>query len=231
MLKESAVLKIGGRVAKAIKAKKELKKLPELINSLREKIKNVDWKELHVELIDSGNTFTYEVSLPKKLMRDFDKLEKKIESLGEFKEVGNDLLWGGDTAECDKFTITMQVRESMFNKIDISGYGLPIAFRSLGLGKKIYKKIISEVGYISSENHGSYKYSHLLWSSLIKDEDIYTFMNNNWILAFLKDQKPDVIIERLEKFFQHNAKNDCVLDESFIKANRNLFMPKLQHLL
>ena len=37
----------------------------------------------------------------------------------------------------------------MFNKIDILN-GLPNFMKKLGLGKKIYKKLIKDFGYISS---------------------------------------------------------------------------------
>lgn len=233
MINENQVLKIGGRIAKAILVKKDLGDLKQLIDQFKENIKTIDWREIEIVLEDENlNTVHFSITLPNKLMNDFDIIIEKINSLDSvFIQVGSDMLWGGEDSECDGFNITIQISKVMNNRIDITGNGLPIGFRGLGLGKKIYKKVISEVNYISSEEHKSYKYSHLLWSSLIIDKELYLFMNKDWVYAFPSTESPGSIISRIEVFFKHNSKGECAFDEEFVARNiAHLKESKIAHL-
>src|ERR1700752_2018333 len=233
MISEAKVLGIGGRVAKAILAKNILFDIKQLTDKLKDDIKAISWEQLEMELIEENdNQAFFEVTLPNELIQDFNIIKTKIDSLDKvFIQVGYSILWGEEDVECDSLNVSIQINKTMRNRIDISGDGLSLGFRGIGLGKKIYKKVISKVGYISSEEYKSYKYSHLLWSSLIKDEELLLFMNKDWVYAFLSKETPEMIISKIEDFFNYNSKEECAFDEEFVVKNSELLLnSKIAHL-
>ena len=89
-----------------------------------------------------------------------------------------------------------------FNQIDIMN-GLPNFMKGLGIGKKIYKKLIKDYNYISSFNGFNPSIeSDMVWSSLASDKDIYIFMNDDNIICFWNEYEYDKIIEKLKDFYK-----------------------------
>ena len=55
----------------------------------------------------------------------------------------------------------------------------------IGLGKKIYKKIIKDFGFISSfDGYEPSLDSSMVWESLANDKEIFTFTNDENIISF-----------------------------------------------
>ena len=184
---------------------------------VKNSISNLDWRELKLSKLDKHNgTTNFDITLSSKLLKEYNAILDFIDTLDDkFKAAGSDMLWGGEDNQSDKFDLSIQIHHNFNNKIDMSGAGLAYAFRGLGLGKKIYKKMISKVVFISSGESQSYKYSQLVWTGLINDNELYTLMNSKWIYAFLKSTPPAEIITLLKKVFEDKTKGECLFDEDF----------------
>ena len=101
------------------------------------------------------------------------------------------------------------------NKIDINN-GLPNFMKNLGLGKKIYKKLIKDFNYITS----FYGYnpsidSNMVWDTILSDENIFSFTNDDNIISFDKDYSFGDIVRELKIFFK--IKGNKVFDDDFLK--------------
>lgn len=115
----------------------------------------------------------------------------------------------------DDLYLEVELDSELLNRIDIIN-GLPNFMKGIGLGKKIYKKLIKDFGFISSF-HGYQPSldSSMVWRTLATDSDIFTFTNNDNIISFWNDLKYDLIIEKLKIFYK--VKGDIQLDEDFLK--------------
>jgi len=107
-----------------------------------------------------------------------------------------------------------------FNILDILN-GLPIFMRNLGIGKKIYKKLIKDYNYISSFNGNNPSIdSSITWNSIIDDSDIFSFINDDNIISFWKDYDYNKIINKLSNFYKYDGIK--IFDNDFkIKYNLN----------
>lgn len=112
--------------------------------------------------------------------------------------------------------LCIEIDNDNLNKIDIIN-GLPNFIKGLGLGKKLYKKFIKDLGYISSFSGGDTNIdSSFVWKSISSDKDIYTFCNDNNIISFWKDLNYDKIMIKLREFYYKRG-NEIVFDEDFQK--------------
>lgn len=115
----------------------------------------------------------------------------------------------------DDLYLEVELDSELLNRIDIIN-GLPNFMKGIGLGKKIYKKLIKDFGFISSfHGYHSSLDSSMVWRALATDSDIFTFTNNDNIISFWNDLKYDLIIEKLKIFYK--VKGDIQLDEDFLK--------------
>ncbi|MCK9445510.1 hypothetical protein M0Q50_01285 [bacterium] len=102
-----------------------------------------------------------------------------------------------------------------FNQIDIMN-GLPNFMKGLGLGKKIYRKMIKDYNYVSSFNgFNPSRDSDLVWNSIAtNDKDIYIFMNDDNIICFWNEYEFDKIVEKLKDFYK--IKGVMTFDDDFL---------------
>jgi DNA-binding MltR family transcriptional regulator len=107
--------------------------------------------------------------------------------------------------------------------------GLPDFIKGIGLGKKIYKKLIKDLGYISSFNgYEPSVESSMVWRSIAKDEEVFTFTDDENIISFWNELDYNIIIEKLKEFYNNNF-NNYQLDDDFIRKYQlnNDFIEKL----
>jgi hypothetical protein len=115
----------------------------------------------------------------------------------------------------DDIYLEVELDKDLLNRIDIMN-GLPNFMKGIGLGKKIYKKLIKDFGFISS----FYGYepsldSSMVWRSLSTDSEIFTFINDENIISFWNDLNYDLIVENLKLFYE--KKGNIQIDDDFLK--------------
>jgi hypothetical protein len=104
----------------------------------------------------------------------------------------------------------------MLNRIDIMN-GLPNFMKGIGLGKKIYKKLIKDFNYISTfDGYEPSIDSSMVWESLAKDDDIFTFTNDENIICFWNDYSYNDTIEKLKYFYKDSDINNAQFDDTFL---------------
>ena len=111
-------------------------------------------------------------------------------------------------------TLEIELDKDMLNRIDIIN-GLPLFMKGLGLGKKIYKKLICDFGYISSYNgYEPSLDSSMVWESLANDKDLFTFSNDENLISFWNELEYETIIEKLKEFCEHSG--NVQFDDDFL---------------
>lgn len=213
-------LKINRRLGAANKVKKELVVCNGRVASFQENVRNILWSELEIKRFENGTSIGFEVTLPKRLKEEFEiiRLSNKIDK--RYDDIFDNIIWGQDDNKCDELVWNIQIESLNSNRIHISGKGIPFSLRNLGLGKKMYKIIINESGYITSENHESYGHSDLLWESLVKDPELCSFISKDKILTFFRKNIPMNFKDILEKNFSGLEKSGCLFDKSFCESHK-----------
>jgi hypothetical protein len=115
----------------------------------------------------------------------------------------------------DDIYLEVELDKDLLNRIDIMN-GLPNFMKGIGLGKKIYKKLIKDFGFISS--FGGYEPSidsSMVWRSISTDSDLFSFINDDNIISFWNDLNYNTIIEKLKNFYK--IKGEVQLDDDFLK--------------
>jgi len=178
-----------------------------LIKDIFEKIRKVSYSDLLCDSSINGNNQDFTVSLPEDLMSDFNKVKDTIFDLaGErLLEIANIDVWGSYDEPIQNMEWGFSVSTFHNQRIHINGFGLPHSFRKLGLGKKIYKKILLKVGYISTQDEKSYKYSDFLWLSIVNDMDFISFISRDKIICCLSDNIPSNLVDVLAENFTNDA--------------------------
>ena len=101
-----------------------------------------------------------------------------------------------------------------FNQLHIMD-GLPNFMKNLGIGKKIYKKLIKNLNYLSSFYGVEPSMdSNMTWDSILNDNEIYSFTNDDNIICFWYEFDYDKIIEKLKQFFKYDG--DIKIDDDFL---------------
>lgn len=117
----------------------------------------------------------------------------------------------------DDIYLEIEIDSELLNRIDIIN-GLPNFMKGIGLGKKIYKKLIKDFGFISSFNgYEPSLESSMVWRTLATDSEIFTFINDDNIISFWSDLDYNLIIQKLKLFYQKKGK--IQIDDDFLKKN------------
>lgn len=111
--------------------------------------------------------------------------------------------------------LCIEIDSDNLNRVDIMN-GLPNFLLGLGLGKKTYKKLIKDLGYISSLSGGDVNLnSSMVWKSIAKDSELYTFCNDDNIISFWNGVNYDKIVIKLREFYYKKGSN-IVFDSDFL---------------
>lgn len=140
-------------------------------------------------------------------------LKDKVEVYSN--EEVNNRIFGGDLGD---LYLEIELDKDILNRIDIMN-SFPNFMKGIGFGKKIYKKIIKDFGYISSFNgYEPSLDSSMVWDSLAQDTELFTFSNDENLICFWNELEYETIIEKLNQFYEHKG-NIQVDDDFLIKYN------------
>ena len=196
-----------------------LKELKTDIDDICKMVKEIDWNDIDYSYKNDIITILYKnnimtsLSILKGKIKEYssDEIDEKIFGVG----------W-------EELFLEIELDKDILNKIDIIN-DLPNFMKGLGLGKKIYKKLIYDFGYISSFNgYEPSLDSSMVWESLARDSDLFTFSNDENLISFWNDLDYNIIIEKLKEFYEN--KGTIQLDDDFLKKY-NLTDLKLNNLI
>ncbi len=188
---------INERFENAKELKDKLNQIKKLKSSLTELLKRIKFNDIKLEKRENHNSNTYSIIFPENIISTYNELTGIIEKETDdrkkkicFYEIYEDISF-----EYDGLSIRIQIYNEDSNRIHNPGSGLSQSFRNLGLGKKIFKRIIQEVGFITSEHRDTFGeiknsiQSDLLWFSLYNDDQVICKTNGNLFFAYLKKGK------------------------------------------
>lgn len=189
----------------------------ELIDTLRKNIQNLNYDQIRYDRRKDGYIIQIVVFYNPIIRANINDIRECILEFGEYSDLLNDKIFRDGTHD---FNLEIDIRTNILNKIDIINE-LPIFMKGLGLGKKIYKKLIKDFGYISSTGGKYSDESSMVWHSLSEDKEIYTFVSNDDnIISFFNDVDYEIIMEKLEIFFKDSTK--IIVDDDFIEKYREM---------
>ena len=196
-----------------------LKELQIDIDDICKKVKELEWNDINYSYKNDIITILY----INNIMTSLSILK------GNIKEYSSDeideRIFGGDWKE---LFLEIELDKDMLNRIDIMN-GLPLFMKGLGLGKKIYKKLICDFGYISSYNgYEPSLDSSMVWESLVQDTELFTFSSDENLISFWNELEYETIIEKLKLFCKH--KGNIQFDDDFLNKY-NLSETSLKTLL
>jgi len=188
-----------------------LKILNDDINLILNKCRDLSYDDIGYSMNDDIITISY----GKHIHTLLSILKDKIENYST-DDIDEKIFGGGWK---DLF-LEIEIDKKNLNKIDIIN-SLPNFMKNIGLGKKIYKKIIKDFGFISSfDGYEPSLDSSMVWESLANDKEIFTFTNDENIISFWYELNYETIIEKLSKFYKN--KGFIQFDDDFlIKFNLN----------
>ncbi len=145
----------------------------------------------------------------------FTYLSTLKNDLVEMSEELDERIFGGGYSD---LILEVELDGSFLNKIDIMN-GLPNFMKGLGLGKKIYKKLIKDFGFISSFiGYGPGIDSSMVWNVLSDDKELYTFSNGENLICFWNGLGFNDIINTL-KVFYNDIGTKFEFDDDFLNNN------------
>jgi hypothetical protein len=198
--------------------KKNLNELNKMIKELRKEIKKLNYFDINIDF-KKDNLWSYDCIFSiyanniilkiRKFLTDNEQKSKKYFEIvyPEGYEIN--------------FFPNIEIEIENFNKIDISQ--TPLILRKIGVGKKCYKTMINKLGHISSESYHKDDRSEdaeLVWSSIIKEKNIYSFICGEKIISFSDNYDVEKIINILKEHFKYeliNTPNQIIMDNNFIK--------------
>jgi hypothetical protein len=206
---------INRRIRDAKKLKIEFKKL----DSFFKQVQSIEFTDLEVNISDSGEDIHYQISLPQILIDEFEVIKRDIEAVGNntdrYETPIQCIVWGDSYEKFDELEWSITVSKSI-HRVDISGEGLPLSFRRLGLGVKMYKRVLLEIGYLVTLYPDSKGYSDLLWDSIISDDDFYSFVSEKPMLCCLRESPPENLLSILQEQFSSYDKIEVYGNPSFL---------------
>ena len=121
-----------------------------------------------------------------------------------------------------KFEIEIYIEKNNLNRIHVP-YGLPYILKGMGIGKRIYKILINQLGYISSNYLDRTIESLYVWDSIRKEKDIYTFINGENIISTSINLSFNDIEKILTDFYKNINDQYIIMDDDFKdKYNREI---------
>lgn len=201
-------LKLSKRFNDVIDDTTILKNVNDLISNIQKNIKILNFDDITYNCYKYKSSYQIEIYYNDIIKNDLLEIRKILDD----KQILINKIFNND--EIDEF-LNIEIHTNILNKIDIVS-DLPIFMKGIGLGKKIYKKLIKDFGYISSYNgYEPSIESTMVWNKLTEDHDIYTFINDDNIVMFYNDVNYDTIVKKLKLFFEHGT--NIIIDDDFLK--------------
>lgn len=181
-----------------------LKNCKELISKIKNDLKDINFNNIKYTNDDNIIEIYYNSEIIK-LLNELLLITKSN------KDISSDLF--NDTFYSS--TLEIEIDDSIdVNRIDIINE-LPNFLRGIGLGKKIYKKLIKDLNFLSSlSGYQPSINSNMVWSSILDDKEIYSFLNGDNIISFYHTYSYKKICDKLKTFYEYkNSK--IILDDDF----------------
>lgn len=189
----------------------QLNIINEIIKNIQKDIESLYFDDIIYDVIKYDNCYQIEIKYNENIKKDLLKIEEIIK---------NDTYLMNKILKNDYVNLFLEIEIHIdnSNKIDIVNE-LPIFMKGLGLGKKIYKKLIKDFSFICS--YSGYEHSiesSMVWNKLIEDKNIYSFINGDNIIMFYDDVNYNTIIDELKKFLGDDKnKEGLIVDDDFTK--------------
>ena len=202
--------------------KANLRIFAKIVNDLKTDILN-DGFTLR-SLPKNGNTILLEVKYTPNVAYIISIIENSYEKAStKIKKLYDKEVCPGQSLENVRFEVIIQIQENFLNRIHVPS-GFPIVLQGLGLGKMLYKKAIKELGYISTNRLDRTADAIMVWDSLRKEKDVYSFVIDEEMLCIDSLLPYSKIETLLLRFFHHkiiSRKNgsiiDYILDTDFVE--------------
>jgi len=184
----------------------------DLIDILKNNIKKLNYDEIRYNRHKDKNIIQIIIYYNTIIRANINDVRECLLNYGEHSDILNDKIFRDSSHD---FNLEIDIRTELFNKIDIVNE-LPIFMKGIGLGKKIFKKLIKDFGYLSSIGGKYSEESYMVWHSLTEDKELYTFVSDDDnVIVFFNDVEYDIIMEKLKDFFEKSEK--IIIDDDFIK--------------
>ena len=201
-------------LAKRIKSvEKESKKFPKASEiesqflSIIDSIKNMNWSDIILEENDSAHSF--DVHLPKKIEKGLSSVYKKLDRLeyDYIKRLDQRVRDFYDEYSGFERNPPQINYESGRNRTHFPD-GLPGWLKNLGLGLKIYRRVLNELGHIVSEDNASAGVQKI-YADLIQFSDVNCVLIKDGTLVIEKDldvkTKQKIVAEYIyEQYIEYN---------------------------
>jgi hypothetical protein len=207
--------------------KENLKVFKKVFADLKTSILSNDFKLKKLTL--NGNTVSYEIKYDSDTKKLINLIEEAYEKApNDIKHLYDKEVCPGSNLDKIRFEVIIQIQKNILNRIHVP-HGFPISLQGLGLGKILYKKCISEFGYISTNRLDRTVDASMVWDSLRKEKDIYSFIIDEEMISFSSTLSYIEIEKPLLEFFKHKIqdkktntiKNDYILDSDFLEKYRS----------
>lgn len=190
-----------------------LKKLTDLKNNIKNELIDIDYNEIKYK--EDGDFVISFNNKVKKLLSQYYNMCGELEDDEHYYKLIDNI----DIGDVDNDFPAVSILGEL-NRIDIN-IGIPFFIRGIGLGKKIYKKLIKDFKYISSKgtNDPSIE-STIVFKSLAKDNEIYTFVYKDDIICFWNSYEYNKLIKMLKIFYSNydsNYESKTFFDDDFLK--------------
>lgn len=194
------------RLHRAEQVKENFQKISYGLNQIQDYLRGLKWQDMDLRTEKEAEQIRYTLTLPLDIQTIYNGLDAIVEneSNSKLKKLYHEAVYGSPDEKYDGLTLKVTVR-NRDHRIDNPGNGLAVRYRNLGLGKKIYKRVIQESQYITSYDSDLFDsvsnsiYSDLIWHSLHKDDDIHCETNGNEIIAVLAQDK-DNYLETIKQY-------------------------------
>lgn len=204
-----------------VEEKKYLKSISGKIEEFRHSLKDIIWEDLELSKThQNGDTRYFKLNLPKLYQNKLKEIDAFRDNVPLLEGVFNELLYKEYTN--NSFVCPIEIRYS-FNRIHNSGNGMTNGFRNLGLGIKIYRKVVEEVGFISSEDDDELSsFGKLMWNSMRNSNLFFTFFFKTKSFAFPSIVDPNFVIDTISNHIGSLNFNEILWDEDFLRENIEL---------
>jgi len=190
---------------------RELEELNIMINDIKTEIKKIEYFDVDLES-EKSNIWRYTCHFSFYITGIIRKIKKKVDNNKNEKLIKIVYPEGFIRSLYPKIEIEID----NFNRIHIGE--IAEILKNIGVGKKCYKTMIKELDYISSDSIDRTKDAELVWKSIIKDKNIYSFVCGERIISFSIDYDYQKIMKLLKDFFKYeliNTPDDIILDDDF----------------
>jgi hypothetical protein len=205
------------------------------LNLIKEELKKIDYNNISVKLRplkkyygekdNEVRVVSYSEYIDKKidLLKDFCKSLSKAHYSNDNEIVDECLNWIDEL-----YNTNVSIEQYNFNRIHIGG--IPIVFKGVGLGYKLYKATLRKLGYISSDNEEVEvsTYAKLIWNKIRKDEECFTVVQEQKVLTFYFSCEENKIRKILEDFFKDYTGTNYIIDKDLIIKYPKIFLGKLR---